>query len=624
MVKDDTGPAVSTRKRKAEEEHVQPLDLGKEQADPRAPGAPAAQKADWADKYKQTGLKPEGLRQAYDGDPTGAMGLMEHRIASRHLTVTNATPHKIHFSLEVGEVWDWEMMHPSTSHTFPTRRRLPFACSSFTSKEHYHEHAAYLESVPRDDTPPIYKIVAVGKDGDHKLVNSDGDACPTEAPDESDLMAMTIAELELQTKPPPPPTPPPDDPDDKKTFTAAKLKSAKKALDDAEKLPEKTDKEQRIKARIVRQTTHAHEQAKKANEHAIKFSDDFEKKKKEREDAAEKKVKDARDLLEQAEKRQKEAEALPEGTDPEAAAKASQHAKCAMTIKGCKKQVDAALADQKKVADVEVSRQLERKVEQTSRAVDRLKKDLDQAEKLPDDSAKEKKAKTKAVDKAKKDLEKAKSENEVAVKARDKPIQEALQRRIDKCQKLIDEAEKMPETNDQEKQMKLHRIEQCKRAKAKAEKERDKAFPKPKEAPAPAPAPAPAAADAKVKEEKTDGDGDAKMAEAPAPSESVAEGRPRRGAATPKAEAPAPAAANGDASPEKEEAPAPAPRSTRPKRGRAAREESEAPAPAAAEEEGGDDEEEEEEEEEEAPRRRPTRRAASAAKQRTADMMDTS
>ena len=37
-----------------------------------------------------------------------------------------------------------------------------------------------------------------------------------------------------------------------------------------------------------------------------------------------------------------------------------------------------------------------------------------------------------------------------------------------------------------------------------------------------------------------------------------------------------------------------------------------------------DDEEEEEEEEEEAPRRRPTRRAASAAKQRTADMMDTS
>ena len=41
-------------------------------------------------------------------------------------------------------------------------------------------------------------------------------------------------------------------------------------------------KEQRIKARIVRQTTHAHEQAKKANDHAIKFSDDFEKKKKER------------------------------------------------------------------------------------------------------------------------------------------------------------------------------------------------------------------------------------------------------------------------------------------------------------------------------------------------------
>ena len=239
--------------------------------------------ADWADKYKQTGLKPEGLRQAYDGDPTGAMGLMEHRIASRHLTVTNATPHKIHFSLEVGEVWDWEMMHPSTSHTFPTRRRMPFACSSFTSKEHYHEHAAYLESVPRDDTPPIYKIVAVGKDGDHKLVNSDGEACPTEAPEEADLMAMTIAELELQTKPPPPPTPPPDDPDDKKTFTAAKLKTAKKALDDAEKLPEKTDKEQRIKARIVRQTTHAHEQAKKANDHAIKFSEDFEKKKKERE-----------------------------------------------------------------------------------------------------------------------------------------------------------------------------------------------------------------------------------------------------------------------------------------------------------------------------------------------------
>ena len=260
-----------------------PADLGKEGVDPRAPGAPVSKPADWADKYKQTGLKPEGLRQAYDGDPTGAMGLMEHRIASRHLTVTNATPHKIHFSLEVGEVWDWEMMHPSTSHTFPTRRRMPFACSSFTSKEHYHEHAAYLESVPRDDTPPIYKIVAVGKDGDHKLVNSDGDACPTEAPEEADLMAMTIAELELQTKPPPPPTPPPDDPDDKKTFTAAKLKSAKKALDEAEKLPEKTDKEQRIKARIIRQTTHAHEQAKKANDHAIKFSEDFEKKKKERE-----------------------------------------------------------------------------------------------------------------------------------------------------------------------------------------------------------------------------------------------------------------------------------------------------------------------------------------------------
>ena len=144
------------------------------------------------------------------------------------------------------------MMHPSTSHTFQTRRRLPFACSSFTSKEHYHEHAANIESVPLDDTPPIYKIVAVGKDGDHKLVNSDGDACPTEAPDESDLMAMTIAELELQTKPPPPPTPPPDDPDDKRRL-AAKLK-VRRGLDDAEKLPEKTDKEQRIKARIIRQT----------------------------------------------------------------------------------------------------------------------------------------------------------------------------------------------------------------------------------------------------------------------------------------------------------------------------------------------------------------------------------
>ena len=42
-----------------------------------------------------------------------------------------------------------------------------------------------------------------------------------------------------------------------------------------------------------------------------------------------------------------------------------------LVIIGCKKQVEAALADQKKVADVEVSRQLERKVEQASRAVDR-------------------------------------------------------------------------------------------------------------------------------------------------------------------------------------------------------------------------------------------------------------
>ena len=40
------------------------------------------------------------------------------------------------------------------------------------------------------------------------------------------------------------------------------------------------------------------------------------------------------------------------------------------------------------------------------------------AKKLPDDSAKEKKAKTKAVDKCKKDLEKAKGENEVAVERR--------------------------------------------------------------------------------------------------------------------------------------------------------------------------------------------------------------
>ena len=139
---------------------------------------------------------------------------------------------------------------------------------------------------------------------------------------------------------------------------------------------------------------------------------------------------------------------------------------------------------------------VERKVEQTGSQVDRLKKDLDRQKNSPM-IGKEKKAKTKAVDKCKKDLEKAKGENEVAVKARDKPIQEALQRRIDKCQKLIDEAEKMPETNDQEKQMKLHRIEQCKRAKAKAEKERDKAFPKPKEAPASATPPA--AADAKVR-----------------------------------------------------------------------------------------------------------------------------
>ena len=140
-------------------------------------------------------------------------------------------------------------------------------------------------------------------------------------------------------------------------------------------------------------------------------------------------------MLEQAEKRQKEAEALPEGTDPEAAAKASAREVAPFVIIGRKKQVDAALADQKKVADVEVSRQLERKVEQTSRAVDRLKKDLDMAEKLPDDSAKEKKAKTKASRQGKKDLEKAKGENEVAVKARDKPIQEACSDRIDKCQK---------------------------------------------------------------------------------------------------------------------------------------------------------------------------------------------
>ena len=54
---------------------------------------------------------------------------------------------------------------------------------------------------------------------------------------------------------------------------------------------------------------------------------------------------------------------------------------------------------------------LERKVEQTSRAVDRLKKDP--PEKLPDDSAKEG-CQTKAVDKCKKDLEKAKSENQAS------------------------------------------------------------------------------------------------------------------------------------------------------------------------------------------------------------------
>ena len=270
-------------------------------------------------------------------------------------------------------------------------------------------------------------------------MTSDGDACPTEAPEEADLMAMTIAELELQTKPPPPPTPPPDDPDDKKTFCAAKLKAAKKALDEAEKLPKKTDKEQRIKARIIRQTTHAHEQAKKANDHAIKFSEDFEKKKKERErgvllaatavDArafastelgaacgrlaraiaapspghrrerrrrevftARQSTRNAstaqpsRDRVarpphagrrrEEGQGRQGFARAgreAPEGGGgaclkvriPKLPAKLLSTRSAPLVIIGCKKQVEAALADQKKVADVEVSRQLERKVEQT-------------------------------------------------------------------------------------------------------------------------------------------------------------------------------------------------------------------------------------------------------------------
>jgi len=632
MPKEDKGPAVSTRKRKAEEEHVQPLDLGKEQAS----SAPRADRYDFGDQYQETGLKPEGLRQVYDGDPTGAMGLMEHRIAARHLTVTNTTPNKIHFSLEVGEVWDWEMLHPSTSHTFPTRRRAAFACCSFTSKEHYHEHASYLESVLRDDTPPIYKIVPVGDDGAMKLVTSTDEDCPPEPPSEADLCAMTIKELELQTKPPPPATPAPEDPDDRKTFCAQKLKEAKKLLDEAGKLHEKTDKEQRVKARIVRQSTARHDAAVKANDSAIKFSESFEKAKTERETACLKKLTDAKKLLTEAEKRKAEAEALPESTDPEHAAKAAQTAKACLVIKAAQKAVAEAEAGQKKEEEVEVSRQQQRAVERTSRSADQCKKDLDLAEALPDDSAKEKKAKTKAVEKATKALEKAKSANEAAVAARDKPIQEGLQRRVDRCQKAIDEATALPETTDPEKALKLQKLELANKAKAKAEKERDKAFPKPKAEPAPAPAPAaaPAPAPVAVKAETPDADGDAAMAAAPAPVETPAaaapSSRPRRGGDAPKAaEAPAPAPTpNGAVKAEEVEAaatesPAPAPRSTRPKRGRAAREEEEAapaPAPAAAEEEEND----EEEEEEEAPRRRPTRRAASAAKQKTADMMDTS
>jgi hypothetical protein len=79
-------------------------------------------------------------------------------------------------------------------------------------------------------------------------------------------------------------------------------------------------------------------------------------------DAAEKKVKDAKDLLEQAEKRQKEAEALPESTDPQAAAKASQRAKCALVIIACKKHVEAAHRQR--------STQLRKWYARTSRAAD--------------------------------------------------------------------------------------------------------------------------------------------------------------------------------------------------------------------------------------------------------------
>ena len=86
-------------------------------------------------------------------------------------------------------------------------------------------------------------------------------------------------------------------------------------------------------------------------------------------------------------------------------------------------------------------------MEQTSRAVDRLKKDLTRR-KTPA-FGQEKKAMTKAVDKCKKDLEKAKGENEVAV-SQEINRSKRPAARIDKCQKLIDEAEKMPETNDQE------------------------------------------------------------------------------------------------------------------------------------------------------------------------------
>ena len=142
--------------------------------------AGASKSADEGDIQPPDPLKPQRLRDAYENAPF-------------HVTLTNMTLKKIHISVEVGDSraaaparaalpvtrpspprarrWDWLMLFPSCSHKFPSRRKNPYVCCSYSGDKEYFENCKHLPAAADEGT--AYCLVPTNAKGAFKYTHKE-------------------------------------------------------------------------------------------------------------------------------------------------------------------------------------------------------------------------------------------------------------------------------------------------------------------------------------------------------------------------------------------------------------------------------------------------------------------